>query len=174
MVVWATGESHLIHTISQVFCVYQPQEEVFTSLWNLRYERNPTWIGWPSMQMIMFLTWKLLFFLLCSALGMKALKYFSKVSTSCPGGKYLQRVPFANAARLNAAQEIKKFGQIQELHPLIQPVTGPLLLWLVVMEIFASHKNVDLLISRACWFQGQFVLRLWIDTACAMQSIIFR
>lgn len=35
-------------------------------------------------------------------------EHFSKVSTSYPGGKYLQRVPFAGAARLNTAQEIRK------------------------------------------------------------------
>lgn len=45
-------------------------------------------------------------------LGWKHWRHFSKVSTSCPGGKYLQRVPFASTARLNSSKEIKKFGWI--------------------------------------------------------------
>lgn len=100
-------------------------------------------------------------------LGWKHWKHFSKVSTSCPGGKYLQRVPFASAARLNAAREIKKIGQIQELHPLTPPVIGPLPLWLALTEIFAGRGSVDLLITGARTVLNCYLI-LWTISAQVM------
>lgn len=109
------------------------------------------WHGWDDLVCKWLCSWpgNSFCFSFVLLLGWKHWKRFSKVSTSCPGGKYLQRVPFANTARLNAAPEIKTFGRIRELHPLTPPVIGPLPLWLALMEIFAGRGSVDLLITGA-------------------------
>lgn len=73
---WAGEESHLIPVLHARFSVCTLK--IFTCLWNLMYKRDSTGMGWPSMQMITFLAWKLLLFLLCSAFGMKSMRAFQQ------------------------------------------------------------------------------------------------
>lgn len=51
-------------------------------------------MGWPSMQMITFMTWKLLLFLLCSAFGMKSMKAFQQSQYQLPWWEIPSKGPF--------------------------------------------------------------------------------
>lgn len=61
---------------------------------NLRWKRDYSLMGWPSMQIITFLTWKLLLFLLCSAFRMKELKAFQQSQYQPPQWEMPSKSPF--------------------------------------------------------------------------------
>lgn len=80
---------------------------------NLRWKRDYSLMGWPSMQIIMFLTWKLLLFLLCSAFRMKELKAFQQSQYQPPRWEMPSKSPFS--AVLRCRTQVRKQRNVAEL-----------------------------------------------------------
>lgn len=117
---WAGEESHLIPVLPARFSVCTSPSKRFSPASEISGTRG-IWQGWDDLVCKWLCSWpgNSSCFSFVLPLRWNQWKHFNKVSTSCPGGKYLQRVPFAGAAGLNTAQGIRKhveFGNFIHWH----------------------------------------------------------